>query len=256
MSARTQMCFGDTLAEVGYNYLRMVGTSDAPYFLNLFRTLFNANYRDFSAAYPDVEAVFREGIDTPEKLSRTLLTLFLWKMGYLRGVTDAEGYYTGTVLPGSNPRVRQIMEEATTPEAMGRRAAQLQRRLENVRAFSRGFPVRSEADLGAWFRNASSVATWQPTFRDLTPATAEAQLSASNAACESASSTSLLADAFDFTPVELLPYGPPPPGTPPVVTPRTPGTPPATVATQGSGFNVGMLVAGAAFGWLVTRFFR
>lgn len=254
MSARTQMCFGDTLAEVGYNYLRTVGTADAPYFLNLFRTLFNANYRDFSASYPDVGPVFSEGINTPEGLSRTLLTLFLWKMGYLRGIVDAEGYYTGMVLPGTNPRVRQITEGVSTPEEDARRTARNQKRSENLRAFARGFLARSEADLAMWFQNASTLVTWQPTFRNLTPATAEAQLSASNTACEVASSTSLLTDAFDFTPVELLPYGPPTPGTPPVVTPGTPMTPPA--AAEGSGFNVGMLIAGAAFGWLATRFFR
>lgn len=248
MSARTQMCFGDTLAEVGYNYLRTVGTADAPYFLNLFRTLFNANYRDFSAAYPDVGPVFSEGINTPEGLSRTLLTLFLWKMGYLRGIVDAEGYYTGMVLPGTNPRVRQITEEVSTPEEGARRTAQNQKRSENLRAFARGFLARSEADLAAWFQNASTMATWQPTFRNLTPATTEAQLSASNTACEVASSTSLLADAFDFgvytTPVPVV--------SPPV--PSVPGTPPV-VATEGSGTNIGLVVAGAAFGWLVTRIF-
>ena len=271
MSARTQMCLGDTMAEVGYNYLRTLGTADAPYFLNLFRTLFNANYRDFIAAYPDVGSVFIGDVNTPEGLSRILFTLFLWKMGYLRGTTDAEGYYidvvglpghtsgfyTGRILPATNPRVRRVTEGARpqeTPEQIGRNAARTQKRLENSVVFARGLPARSEADFTTWFRNASTVATWQPTFRNLTSTTAEAALSASNVACEAASSTSLLADAFDFTPIELLPYDPP------VVTPGTPATPPGPPATpiapESSGFNVGMLVAGAAFGWLITRFFR
>jgi len=255
------------MAEVGYNYLRTVGTPDGAYFLNMFRTLFNANYRDFIAAYPDVGSVFTGDVNTPEGLSRILFTLFLWKMGYLRGTIDAEGYYidvvglpghtsgfyTGKILPATNPLVRRVTEgprAPETPEQIGRNAARIQKRLENSVAFARGLPARSEADFAVWFRNASAVATWQPTFRDLTPATAEAVLSASNAACEAASSTSLLTDAFDF--------GTSTPPAPPEVTPGTPtpGTPTTPATTEGSGFNVGMLVAGAAFGWLVTRFFR
>jgi hypothetical protein len=231
------------MAEVGYNYLRTVGTADAPYFLNLFRTLFNDNYRDFIAAYPDVDGVFSSGIDTTEKLSRVLLTLLLWKMGYLRGVFDSEGYYTGRVLPGTNPRIRQVTEGASSAAEGARREAVRQKRLSNFRSLAQGLPARSDEDLAAWFRNASAVTTWQPTFRDLTPATAEAQLTASNAACEAASNTSLLPDAFDFGLDAVS-------AEPSVVSPVAPAAQAAS-----SGANIGLAVAGAAFGWLVTRFF-
>lgn len=240
MSARTQMCLGDTLAEVGYNYLRTVGTADALYFLGLFRTLFNDNYRDFIAAYPDVDGVFSGGIDTPEKLSRVLLTIFLWKMGYLRGVVDSEGYYTGRVLPGTNPRVRQVPEAPTTAAEGARREAVRQKRQANSVSFARGLPARSDADLAAWFQNASALTAWQPAFRDLTPDTAEAQLTVFNAACEAASGTSLLPDAFNFG-LDIS-------------TPVTPPVAPAAPAAS-SGANIGLAVAGAAFGWLITRFF-
>lgn len=271
MSARTQMCFGDVLAEVGYNYLRTAGTPDGAYFLNMFRTLFLDNYRDFATAYPDVATVFSRGaVDSPEALSRLLFTVLIWKMGYLRGTTDAEGYYidvegppghtsgfyTGKILPGTNPRVRQVTEGARppeTPEQIGRNAARIQKRTANLAAFVQGFPVRNEAGFAEWFRNASALATWKPTFRDLTPATAEAELTASMAACEATNTTSLLPDALDYgvdtTPSSDLVV----PGAPPVAPPTTP---PATPVSEGSGFNVGLLVAGAAFGWLVTRFFR
>ena len=239
MSARTQLCFGDTLAEVGYNYLRSVGTADAPYFLNLFRTLFNDNYRDFMAAYPDIEGVFSGGIDTTENLSRVLLALLLWKMGYLRGVIDSEGYYTGRVLPGTDPQVRQVSEAPISAAEGARREAIRQKRLTNFRSLALGLPARSEDDLATWFRNASAITAWQPTFRDLTPETAEAQLTASNAACEATSGTSLLPDAFDFG-LYVTPAAPP-------VAPATP--------SASSGANIGLVVAGAAFGWLVTRFF-